>query len=92
MENKLEAGGTKIDSKNSKWNMPKTNSVWTHSYVKFKSKQNTKLTDTENRLLVARGRGQGIDKMGKGEQTSNCKISYVDLIYNSATIANSTAL
>ena len=35
---------------------------------KLKGKKITQLIDTENRLVVARGGGLGMDKMGEGSQ------------------------
>ena len=55
----------------------KTKAIWSNSYVEFKNKKqnqkkkNSKLTDTENRLIVVRGGVKGIKKV----QTSSYKIN-----------------
>ena len=50
---------------------------YAESTEKQKTKQN-KFIDTKNRLVVVRGTGWGVGKMGEGGQkvqTSSCKIS-----------------
>ena len=37
----------------------KTNTSWSHSYVESNLRNKPKLTDTEKRLVVARGRSGG---------------------------------
>ena len=53
------------------------NTIRSHLYVESK-KQKYKLVDTENRLVVARGGGRRVGKMGEGGQkvqTSSYKIN-----------------
>ena len=55
-----------------KWHKAKTNK-WSHLYVKTKPKL------TESRLVVGRGKGWGVSKMGEGSQeikTSHYKMSW----------------
>ena len=46
----------------------KTNRVWSHLYVESENKNKNKLIDTENRLVVARGREWRVGEMGEGGQ------------------------
>ena len=55
----------------------------------------SKFIDTENQLVVARGSGCSLGKMGEGGQevqTSIYKISHGDIMYRMLTIVNNTVL
>ena len=56
----------------------------------------TKLTDTENRLVVVRGEELGgVAEMDEGSQrvqTSSYKLSNRDIVYNTTTIVNNIIL
>ena len=42
----------------------KTNAIWFHLYVETKNSNRNRLIDTENKLVVARGKGDGgMDKI-----------------------------
>lgn len=56
---------------------------------------NTKLTDTEIRLVVARGQGLGVGKIGEEDQevkASSYKISPGDIMHSMVTVENSIVL
>ena len=77
----------------------KTNTIWSYLYVeskKGKKKQNKELIDTENWLIVARGRVWRVDEMSEGDQ--NIQISSYkmakswEIMYSMVTIINNTIL
>lgn len=59
-------------------------------------KQNIRLTDTENRLVLARGRGQEMGEMAEGGQKAQLLVIKLigpgDVIYSMVTTGNNTVL
>ena len=68
-------------------NQRETNTIWYHLYVESKIWckwiylwNRNRLTDIENRLVVAKGRGSGRDALGVG--VSRYKLAYIEWMNN----------